>query len=74
MCASDSDMELIESLVEKNESHVTRLVCMCADGSLALPSFSFRKKLLAANERNKDAEVLLCEENIFICKKLSHTF
>ena len=74
MCASNSDMELIDSLVEKNESFVTKLICMCADGSLSLPSFSFRKKLLAINEKNKDTDVRLCEENIFICKKLSHTF
>ena len=74
MCEPDRDIALLEELSQVNDAHIEKLICMWAGGGFDIPSYTFRKKLCAINEKNSNAEMLLCSENVYIKKTIAESF
>lgn len=73
--SGDSDEEEQSFLAEmEKDSTVIRMVCCWCDGSLDLPSYSFRKKLCDLNKGNERAQMLLLGKDKYILKSVSETF
>ena len=58
-------------LKEKGDTQIVKCLTVWKGGQIDLPSWQFRRALLALDERNCDVELLLQGKNGVVAKKLS---
>lgn len=67
----DKESDKLLAQMKKNEdTHITEMVCVWHEGSVDLPSYDLRVKLLSLNPKNKDSLVLLQGLEKYIVKEL----
>ena len=54
-----AELELVEELSDAGDGFITELIVLCKGGALEVPGWHLRGMLLALDERNGDAKVLL---------------
>lgn len=64
---------ICEELALKKDTRILKLLTIWKNGQIDLPSFKFRQALIALNENNKDAEMILQGKDGYIIKKVSQT-
>ncbi len=62
--------KLIAKMVKNEDTHITEIVCVWHEGSVDVPAYDLRVKLLSLNPKNKDALVLLQGLEKYIVKEL----
>ena len=68
---NDIDGAICARLKEKNDTHIVKSLTVWKGGQIDLPSYQFRKALLAMNAQNRDTELILQGKDKIISKKLS---
>lgn len=56
-----------------NDTKIDRILCVWSDGSVDIPSFTFREMLLDANEKNTDSGIFVKTADGFSVIKLGNT-
>ena len=64
---------ICEELKIKNDTHILKILTVWKNGQLDLPSLRFRQRLIALNESNKNAEMILQGKDGYIIKRVSQT-
>ncbi len=70
---NDVEGSICNELVCQNDTKIVNILTMWKNGQVDLPSFAFRKAVLAMNSKNKDTDILLQSAEGFVVKKLSET-
>lgn len=70
---AEDEEAFLSVLREQGETELRRLVCMWYDGALDVPSIRFRRSLLALCPKNKDAQLILQGENIYVLRTVAAT-
>lgn len=70
---TEDEENFIQMLLNIADSEVKYVVCMWNDCNVEIPSFHFRKQLLAANPKNAKTVILLQTEPCLIYKDLKWT-
>ena len=68
---NDMDGAICPQLRENGDTQIVKSLTVWKGGQIDLPSYQFRKALLALDERNRDAELILQGKGGVITKKLS---
>lgn len=68
---NDIDGVICARLKEKNDTQILKSLTVWKGGQIDLPSYPFRRALLALDERNCDTELFLQGKDGVITKKLS---
>ncbi len=66
---TESDI-LLKEMKQKNDTHIESIVCCWEEGSVDMPSFDLRQKLISLDRKNKDALILLQGLDRYIVKEL----
>ena len=66
-------MKLFIEKKKNSDAKIERLICMWHDGSIDLPSFTFREALVAAESSNLSAKILLGGLNGYVVKTVKET-
>ncbi len=64
---------ICEELALKKDTRILKLITIWKNGQIDLPSLRFRQRMIALNENNKDAEMILQGKDGCIIKKISQT-
>ncbi len=64
---------ICEELKVKKDTRILKLITIWKNGPIDLPSLKFRQRLIALNESNKDAEMILQGKDGYIINKVSQT-
>lgn len=70
----DHNYTIFEKMTTNSDEIVKKIICIFDNEQLDVPSFQFRKMLIALDESNIDAEILLLSEEGWISRKLENTF
>ena len=62
---------LLQSLVSRGETRIELAVCMWSNGSVDVPQFEFRRKLLSINAANSATGIVLYTGDGYTTKRLS---
>lgn len=68
---TESDV-LLKEMRQKSDTHIESIVCCWCEGSVDMPSFDLRQRLLALDRRNKNALILLQGLDKYIVKELEN--
>ena len=60
----------LDTMAQTNDTVVAKMVAMWQEGSVDVPSYAFRKALLAMNPANGQTEVILRTERGYITKAI----
>lgn len=73
VAVNDMDGFICEELKGKNDTKIVHVLTMWKSGQIDLPSFQFRKALVALDQYNYDIDILLQGNDGYIIKKLWET-
>lgn len=69
-----SDLDsFLEELIQNQDTHLDKLVCLWVDGDVDVPSCDFRKRLCGLNSANRETGILLRTADGYLVKALSET-
>lgn len=74
-CTKEKSAEkaFLQSLVDKNDTVINKIVCIWSDKSLDVPSHDLREMICALHPDNANAGMLLQGDGGYVIKKISET-
>lgn len=66
--------DIIRQIRQSNELDIDYIICFWNNGSIDVPSFSLRKKILALSEYNNNTKIILYHGEKIIGKKIPEIF